>query len=69
MPGMNGVDLAHELTRTHPDVRVLYMSGYTADTIANKGAWDASIDLLTKPFGKAVLLQKVREVLDREQGV
>jgi hypothetical protein len=42
------------------------MSGYSADAIAAKGAWDKSLDLLTKPFGKAVLLQKVREVLDRE---
>ncbi len=66
MPGMTGAELAQQLTAARPDLRVLYMSGYSADAIAAKGAWDKSLDLLTKPFGKAVLLQKVREVLDRE---
>ncbi|MCX6360486.1 MAG: PAS domain S-box protein [Armatimonadetes bacterium] len=66
MPGMSGIELAGELTRSRPNLRTVYMSGYTAEAIAAKDTWDESLDLLTKPFGKAVLLHKVREVLDRE---
>jgi PAS domain S-box-containing protein len=66
MPGMNGRDLALQITGQRPDIRVLYMSGYTENTIAHNGTLDAGINLLQKPFSLPALKDKVREVLDSE---
>jgi PAS domain S-box-containing protein len=65
MPGMNGPELVRRIREIHPGVRVLYMSGYTADSIVHKGILDAGIDMIEKPFNGGRLLEKVREVLDR----
>jgi two-component system cell cycle sensor histidine kinase/response regulator CckA len=65
MPGgMNGRELARELSQTRPGVRVLFMSGYVADAMDDGGAPEAPIHLLEKPFTPASLAQKVRDVLD-----
>ena len=64
MPGMSGRQLAEQLAQTRPEVKVLYMSGYTSDTIVRHGVLDAQVSFLGKPFSAATLLQKVREVLD-----
>jgi CheY-like chemotaxis protein len=66
MPGMNGRELARHITAQRPDVRVLYMSGYTEDAIGQNGTLDAGINLLQKPFSLPALKDKVREVLDSE---
>jgi hypothetical protein len=47
----------------HPETKVLYMSGYTADVIAHHGVLDQGIHLLQKPFTSQSLAQKIREVL------
>lgn len=65
MPGMTGRDLADELARVQPGLRVLYMSGYTADVMGRHGVLEAGIDLIIKPFTPKALRHKVREVLDR----
>ena len=65
MPGMNGVELAHQLTTARPGLRHLYMSGYTADLIAEHGVIDQEVDFLAKPFTLAELATAVRKVLDR----
>ena len=64
MPEMNGKDLAHRLALLRPEMKLLYMSGYTADVIAHHGVLDGSINFLRKPFFTNELAQKVRETLD-----
>ncbi|MBP7828988.1 MAG: PAS domain-containing protein [Kiritimatiellae bacterium] len=66
MPGMNGKDLTERLAETQPDMKVLYMSGYTADVIGQHGVLDEGIHFLQKPFTGRTLTLKVREVLDRK---
>lgn len=67
MPGMNGHVLAEQLLPRHPEMKVLYMSGYTDSFIAGHGIMDPRTHLLHKPFTEEVLIQKVREVLDGEK--
>jgi PAS domain S-box-containing protein len=64
MPGMNGRELAQRLLAVRPDVKVLYMSGYTENAIGQNGTLDAGITLLQKPFTLPALKAKVRELLD-----
>ncbi len=65
MPRMSGRELVDRVRAIRPDVRVLYMSGYTEDAILRHGVLDASTVLLGKPFAPTALLAKIREVLDR----
>jgi CheY-like chemotaxis protein len=64
MPEMNGRDLAGQISRLYPDIRVLFMSGYTADVIAHQGILDDKVAFIQKPFSMAEMTEKVREVLD-----
>jgi PAS domain S-box-containing protein len=65
MPGSSGRELAKTLTGRYPNLRVLYMSGYTHNVIAQDGTLEEGISFLQKPFTPQVLAEKVREVLDR----
>jgi PAS domain S-box-containing protein len=64
MPGMSGKDLAGKMTEARPEVRVLYMSGYSEDVIVHQGALEPGVHLIEKPFAAEALLRKVRDVLD-----
>jgi two-component system, cell cycle sensor histidine kinase and response regulator CckA len=64
MPGMSGHELAKRLTVCFPKMRVLYMSGYTYNVIAEDGNLESGVAFLQKPFTPSVLADKVREVLD-----
>ncbi len=66
MPGLSGRSLVEILEVSRPEIRVLYMSGYTADIITDRGMLDARVDLLEKPFTREALLRKVRRVLHAE---
>jgi two-component system cell cycle sensor histidine kinase/response regulator CckA len=66
MPGLNGRALAGRLQLRQPGLKVLYMSGYTDDAIADHGVLAAGIQLLHKPFSEENLIHKVREVLDAD---
>ena len=63
MPGMNGRDLAEKLKAHYPNLRVLFMSGYTANVIAHRGILDAGMRFIQKPFNRGDLARKVREAL------
>ncbi|QWV95421.1 response regulator [Geomonas oryzisoli] len=63
MPGMNGRDLSERLLKTRPSLKCLFMSGYTADVIAERGKVDEDMCFLQKPFTMQSLAHKVREVL------
>jgi two-component system cell cycle sensor histidine kinase/response regulator CckA len=64
MPQMNGRELAERLRALRPGLKCLYMSGYTADVIANRGVLEQGVSFIGKPFSLAVLAEKVREVLE-----
>jgi CheY-like chemotaxis protein len=64
MPGLSGRELGDELIRMHPDVRILFMSGYTDDAIAHRGVLHEGVNYLQKPFTPEILAAKVRDVLD-----
>jgi PAS domain S-box-containing protein len=64
MPGMDGRELSERLKKLRPTLKVLFMSGYTADVIAERGVIERGVAFLHKPFGPEELAQKVREVLD-----
>ncbi|MEA2060312.1 MAG: PAS domain S-box protein [Thermodesulfobacteriota bacterium] len=64
MPEMNGRDLAGQISRLYPDIRVLFMSGYTADVIAHQGILGDGLAFIQKPFSMADMTEKIRNVLD-----
>ncbi len=63
MPAMNGRDLAHKLMRLHPELKCLFMSGYTANVIAHHGVLDEGVHFIQKPFAMQALNAKLREAL------
>ncbi len=63
MPEMNGRDLSKRLLAAHPDLKLLFMSGYTADVIAHNGVLEDGLHFIQKPFSRQDLATKVREVL------
>ncbi len=63
MPGMSGRALADAVASSHPDTRVLFMSGYTDGEIAKQGVLDPGTTILRKPFTREELIRRVEEVL------
>ena len=64
MPEMGGRVFAEQLAKLRPDIKILYMSGYTDDAIDHHGTLDPGTHLITKPFSLTDLRRKVRELLD-----
>jgi two-component system cell cycle sensor histidine kinase/response regulator CckA len=64
MPNMSGRQLAERLQPLRPDLKILYLSGYTDDAIVRHGIVEAKTPFLQKPFSPLAFARKVREVLD-----
>lgn len=64
MPEMNGRDLGEKITSLYPGIKILYMSGYPANIIAQQGVLDDGVAFIQKPFSKADMVVKLRGVLD-----
>lgn len=64
MPVMDGKELSKRMKKIYPEVRTLFVSGYTAEIIARHGVLQAGLCFLEKPFTSIMLLRKVRESLD-----
>ncbi len=66
MPQMGGKAMAEWLKTSYPDLKILFTSGYTDNTIAHHGVLDAGVEFLAKPYTPTTLVRKVRELLDGE---
>jgi CheY-like chemotaxis protein len=64
MPGMSGKELARKAVQISPDLKTLFMSGYTDETIAQHGVLEPGVAFLQKPFSPTALARKVRATLD-----
>jgi two-component system, cell cycle sensor histidine kinase and response regulator CckA len=67
MPEMNGRDLADQIRAVHPEIKTLFMSGYTADVIIQRGELEASVHFIQKPFSMHDLDVKVRATLNQKE--
>ncbi len=63
MPGINGRELAERVSKVRPNIKVLFMSGYTDQAVVHQGILDENAVLLQKPFTMATLASKLREIL------
>ena len=66
MPGMSGSELAKLLIPLYPEIKILYMSGYTDNAIVRHGVLEKGVNYIQKPFTMEGLARKVREVLDKD---
>lgn len=66
MPGMNGRQLFEAVSQKHPEMKVLFMSGYTGDVIAHHGILEKGEHFIQKPFTIQSLTEKIRDVLDEK---
>lgn len=64
MPDMNGRELYLKLSERRPDLKVLFMSGYTDDVIAHHGILEKGVQLIQKPFSIGTLTEKIRHIID-----
>ncbi len=66
MPGKNGKEVHEELIKIKPELKTLFISGYTADVVHRRGILDLELNFLQKPLMPDKLLKKVREILDED---
>ena len=67
LPGMNGAVLAMHVREARPEVRVVFMSGYTADEVVRKGVLEEQVEFLQKPFTPDSLIRRLQRVLARDE--
>jgi CheY-like chemotaxis protein len=66
MPKKNGQETYEEIRKMRPDIRMIFMSGYTADIVEQKGLLESGLDIISKPLNPSELLQSIRKTLDRQ---
>jgi len=66
LPGVSGREIAKRVSSLRPDIKVLFMSGYTDDALIHSHGFDETFAFLQKPFSAVTLATKVREVLDAD---
>lgn len=66
MPDMSGKELANRINALDSNIKILFMSGYTADIIAHRGLIDKNYNFIQKPFSKAQLATSIRQILDNK---
>ena len=64
--GLNGRQLADEVKRRRPGIKILYATGYARNAIVHQGRLDAGVELITKPFSSAALAARIRHILDEK---
>ncbi len=69
MPKKNGKEVYEEIRKSSRDMKIIFVSGHTAEVVFDRGIYDVAVDYLPKPLKPNKLLQKVREVLDRQHSV
>ncbi len=69
MVGIGGRELADRLESSHPEMKVLYMSGYTKKGAIEEKILDAGVEFIQKPFAPDQLIQKIRDILDVPEGI
>lgn len=67
IPDMNGLQLYNKISEIRPEIKSIYISGYTANVIAHNGKLDEGINFIQKPFSISDFIRKVREVLDTDK--
>jgi CheY-like chemotaxis protein len=65
MPLMDGEVMAQWLKITYPDIKILFTSGYTDDSVTQQGVLDTGVEFLPKPYTPSVLVRKVRDLMDK----
>lgn len=65
MPGMSGRHLAEQLWNQRPDLKILFISGHTGDTVLHHGVLQSEVDFLQKPFSLRVLVEKIHQMRSR----
>ena len=64
LPGKNGRELADEVLRRRPGVKVIFMTGYSRNAIVHQGRLDPGTELISKPLIEGMVARKIRQVLD-----
>jgi len=64
LPGKNGRELADEVLRRRPGVKVIFMTGYSRNAIVHQGRLDPGTELISKPLIEGTVARKIRQVLD-----
>ena len=66
MPGISGKELAEKIKKERPEIKVIFMSGYTENIMSKHGVFKQGVNYISKPIIPGALAQKIRKVLDED---